>query len=444
MVKAIPLLDISLNIRREEIRMINHRNTTEPIELGTIDVTKAGKNAKMYLGDINGDGRMEIVMVQPDGGIDNRYVPHQLEAITAFDLEGQVLWQVGTPVEHPGGPGSDYPIQIYDIDRDGILEILCVMNKRFLVLDGKTGEVKKDYELPDDEAHDCIVIANLTGGDHPQDILLKDRYHCMWALDKDFDLLWTHEGNLGHFPWAFDFNRDGRDELMVGYDFLSADGKVQWSCQNLEDHADCIWVGPVTDTNSDDYEIVVGGSVTVLYDRHGKELWRYEGSIESQHVCIGKFRKDSPGLQIAGVDRIKRGDGRARKGKDGIFLLDSSGKELLKENRTSDGWLTIIETMRNWDGHELDYILAYRRGGGINPTLYDGYLQPVVEFPIDGYVVYGDLVGTGKEQVIIYKDQKAHIYGNEFIDLQSKNHEPLTQDKRLYSITLYPGGEYHI
>ena len=44
-----------------------------------------------------------------------------------------------------------------------------------------------------------------------------------------------------------------------------------------------------------------------MYDRYGKELWRYEGSIESQHIALGRFRSDLPGMQIAGLDRLVRG-----------------------------------------------------------------------------------------------------------------------------------------
>ena len=411
----------------------------QPILLGTIDVSEAGKRSKMYVGDLNGDGRMELLMVQSDGGIDDRYVPHQVQCMTAYDLEGNILWQVGKPVPDPGGPGSDYPVQIYDIDGDGHNEVLCVMNKKFLILNGQTGEVKKTYDLPADEAHDCIIIANLTGKDFPQDIILKDRYHQLWAMDKDFNTLWTYKGNPGHFPWVFDFDGDGKDEVMAGYDFLSPDGEKLWSCQNLDDHADCVWVGKVDARLSDDYQLVIGGSVTVMYGRHGNEIWRYDGSVESQHVSLGKFRTDIPGLQVAGLDRIIRGD---ENGKDGLFLLDAQGKEIWKEDRQTKGWLTIIETMRGWDNHEPDYILAYRRGGGIHPTLYDGYMNAVVEFPVDGYVVHADLLGKGLDNVVIYDDEKASIFASKKYDLFDFNKKKRPQEKRLYATTLYPGGEY--
>ncbi|MDQ0112735.1 rhamnogalacturonan lyase family protein [Paenibacillus harenae] len=415
--------------------------TRDALLLGEIDIRAAGPRCKLLVGDLNGDGQMELLLVQPDNRQDVRYIPHQVQCLTAYDLRGKLLWQIGKPDPGAGSQGSDYPCQIYDLDGDGKLEVLCVMEDRFQVLDGATGECKEGYPLPDPHAHDCIVIANLSGGDRASDILLKDRYHKVWALNRDFELLWTHEGNPGHYPWAHDLDGDGKDEVMAGYDLLDSEGRLLWSCSDLEDHADCIWVG---DVNGDgEPELVIGGSVTVMYDRGGNELWRHQDSVESQHIALGKFRSDLPGLQIAGLDRIAReDDGLERKGKDALFLLDAEGRQLWKEDRKTDGWLTIIETMRNWEHEGPDYILAYRRGGGVYPALYDGYMNRVVQFPSHGYAVHADLLGKGHEQVIIYNDERVSIYSSQAVDLaEAPNGRALQQPKRLYSSTLYPGGE---
>jgi len=412
--------------------------------INKIDISAAGKNCKILLGDINGDGRMELVCVQPDGGIDDRYVPHQITCITAFSLTGNILWQYGTPVEEPGGFGSDFPAQVYDIDADGKLEVLAVIDKKFCIISGSDGSLKKQYDLPDEMAHDCILIANLSGNPTPQDIILKNRYHKMWAMDKNFNLLWTHEGNVGHFPLVCDVNGDGLEEVMAGYDLLAPDGKLLWSCKDLDDHADCLWVG---DVNGDGKpEICVGGSVTCLYDADGNELWRYDGSIESQHVALGKYIPGAPGLQVAGLDRIQRGDGYKGQwdGKDGMFLLDCNGKEIWKEDRKTKGWLTIVNTFRNWNGEGLDYILAYRRGGGVNPTLYNGDMEAVLTFPEDGYVLSADLFGRNCEDAVIYAKGTAFIYSGKPYDLtQAPSGKQLPQPKKLYQSTLYPGCVYN-
>lgn len=419
---------------------MQNENRMEPHLIGRIDISKAG-GGKGLLGDIDGDGRMELVIVQADSGIDDRYVPHQVTCVTAFRLNGEMMWQKGKVSEVPGNFGSDFPAQIYDIDGDGSLEILCVMEKRFLILEGATGKVKKDYALPDPEAHDCIIIANLSGGPWAREILLKDRYRRIWAMSNSFELLWLHEGNVGHFPWAQDINGDGFDEVMAGYDLLDHNGRKLWSCHDLEDHADCLWVGDVNEDGKP--EIAVGGSVTCLYSADGEELWRYDGSIESQHIALGKFCPQLPGLQVAGLDRIQRGDGYKGQwdGKDGMFLLSCEGKELWKEDRKTKGWLTIVDMLSNWNGSGRDYILAYRRGGGVNPGLYDGKGECVLSFPEDGYVLHGDLFGRGKEDVIVYGKEFAWIYSGTAYDLNTPaSGQPVPQTKRLYSSTLYPGG----
>ncbi len=423
----------------------------EPFLAATIDLSPAGIGNKLLLGDLNGDGRMEILAVQADGGIDDRYVPHQIQCMSVFDLEGNMLWQVGTPVKNPGGFGSDFPAQIYDIDGDGFNEVICVMNKRLKIFDGRDGTMKRERELPGENAHDCIIIANLTGKGRPGDIILKNRYRKLWALDNDLNLLWTFEGNLGHYPWVHDFNGDGYDEVMAGYDMLDHNGNILWSCTDLDDHADCIWVGDVDGNPANGDEIIIGGSVTVMYSWKGEEIWRYEGSVESQHVALGKFRCDIPGIQIAGLDRIVRGDVNGKdgkyftdsNGKDGMFLLDSNGKELWKEDRKTSGWLTILDTLHNWNGNGKDYILAYRRGGGVMPALYDGFMNTIVTFPVEGYVIHGDLLGEGKEDVIIYNSNKAFIFSGRELDLNiSAPGKILPQNKRLYNSTLYQGGEW--
>lgn len=142
-----------------------------PFLLGKVNIGAAGPRCKMLLGGLNNDGRTEIVTVQPDNRQDVRYIPHQVQCATAFDLQGNLLWQSGKPDPGAGGPDSDYPAQVYDIDGDGRLEILCVMNDRFHILDGATGKIKAVYELPGAQAHDCIIISDghgAGGRHHPE------------------------------------------------------------------------------------------------------------------------------------------------------------------------------------------------------------------------------------------------------------------------------------
>jgi lysophospholipase L1-like esterase len=417
--------------------------------LRKLNTEAAGKNAKALIGDVNGDGRMELVMVQVNRVNDDRYEPHQVQCITTYDLNGNVLWQVGIPneaLETSDSFGSDYPAQIADIDGDGKNEVLCIMNKKFYILDGNNGSVKKKYKLPDNKAHDCIIVANLTGGTYPQDIILKNRYSKMWAMDKDFNLLWEYEGNIGHYPWVYDINGDGRDEIMAGFDMLDSNGNILWSCNDLGDHADCITIGDFNYNPARGVEIAIGGgsNFTVLYDWKGSEVWRYKGAGKTQHIAVGNFRDDMIGVQIAGLDHIEWRDIERNvndkiEGNE-IFLLDRKGNEILKENREISVGLTIIETFYNWDGLKRDHILTYG-GGGVFPTLYNGFLEPIVEFPVDGYVVHGDLIGDGTECAIIYANGVANIFAHKDINLDLFKNKTIKQSKRLAHSTLYRGAD---
>jgi hypothetical protein len=83
--------------------------STLPIQIGRIHINRADTGCQVMLGDLNGDGRMEFVDFQSDGGIDDRYVPHEAQCLTASDLSGNVLWQVGKPNPDIKGSDSDHP-----------------------------------------------------------------------------------------------------------------------------------------------------------------------------------------------------------------------------------------------------------------------------------------------------------------------------------------------
>ena len=75
-------------------------------------------------------------------------------------------------------------------------------------------------------------------------------------------------------------------------------------------------------------------------------------------------------------------------------------------------------------------------------------MNVVAQFSLDGYAVFGDLLQSGLEQVVIYTDEEAVIYGKlappaNALQLDTPlQANGIAQTKRLYSSTLYPGGEY--
>lgn len=406
--------------------------------LKRIDISMCGRGCRMRLGDIDGDGRMEIVMVQPDGGFDDRFYSHSVQFAAAFDLEGRMLWRIGEPDPEVTGSGSDIPAQIFDIDGDGSNEFICCMSGELRVFDGRTGELKKSAPLPSERAHDCIIFADLEGAGRAKNILLKDRYRKLWALDEDFKVMWTFEGNIGHYPWPYDLDGDGREELIAGYNVLDGDGRLLWRI-DMEDHADCIWVCDLDRDKNTPPTILVGGADTTAYTPDGRLIWRFTDTVESQNIAPGNFIPENDGTEIGGLDRIVR---QGPAGKDGVFIIDSHARPIYKENRTVPGWSSIVTTMHNFDGTGRDHLLLYRRGGGLPGGVFDGHMNRVMTLPFEGHVMWTDLVGDGISQLIVYDDEKAEIYSAFETDL-SVPAVPYCrpQPKRLYNWTRYWGSE---
>jgi hypothetical protein len=413
----------------------------------------------MRLGDINGDGRMEIVVGQPlDQATLGSYTPQQVVAVTAFDLKGNQLWQYGTPnTFHVSS--SDIPIQVYDMDGDGRAEIFANMsNSQMSVLDG-SGNLMRTIPLPQAGANDSIQFANLRGTDWPQDIIVKTRYGQFWAItgvDSDVGpvgtVLWNHvkgpdtgfsDNSTGHYALVYDWNGDGRDEVMGGYDFLDSEGNVRWSVSTLELHADALATGDIDGNPENGLEIVVCGDyAAAFHSSTGELMWQDDNTTEVQQLGIGDYRPDLPGLEVVLLDRLREPEQGLTSNN---ILLDRNDNVLWSENRPYDsGWLTVTENLNNWEGNGTDHVFSYRRGDG-GAFLYDGYQNTVAEFPYPGsdeenFALHADLCGDAREEVVVYDTTTAWIYANGGCDLDAPPCQPsIPQQYHLYNWSIYSG-----
>ena len=203
-----------------------------------LDLGNCGGGRQIRFGHLTGTKEWFAVIPQAQKRVDGDAYGH-ISCLTAVRLsDGAVLWQKGEPSPQAARLGkisADLPLQVYDIDGDGKDEVITARNFRILILDGATGEVKKSARTPysDDDDRtvigapfgiyafdrinpDGIRIANFRGLDRPSDILIKDRYCRVYALDSDLNLMWKYKSpkNTGHFPMAVDVNGDGHDELL--------------------------------------------------------------------------------------------------------------------------------------------------------------------------------------------------------------------------------------
>ncbi len=396
------------------------KETPQPKLWKTIDFKNFGCGRSLRFGHLLGNGELQIVLAQNQQRIFGDAFAH-ISCLTAIDLEGHVLWQVGEPNPDHAHLTADVPLQVYDFDGDGFDEVIYAHDFKIIILDGRTGKVKKWAYTPkvtespeflnisgigrypyDRLNVDAIRVVNLSGADRPGDLLIKDRYKRLWALNNNLDALWTYAApvNPGHFPFAKDVNGDGRDEVFVGYDLLSADGELLWSLPIHTDHTDEIVIGKVDPDRGALIMMASGYEGFNISDLDGNLIVRQQTG-HAQRISVGNYRPDLPGLEIAMVTYW---------GNQGIlFLYDCKGNLLWTAEPSTNG--NILSPV-NWAGDGQDLILLNgncQRGGMI-----DGHNHQVVRFPDDGHPELCceafDITGDARDEAILWDTQRMYIY----------------------------------
>lgn len=389
-----------------------------------IDLKNFGTSRQIRFGHLTGTREWYIVLAQAQKRVHRDAYAH-ISCLTAIDLNGNILWQKGEPSEQSailGKISADMPFQVYDINNDGKDEVIWGCNFEIQILDGATGEVIKSAKTPlsDDMDHtligvpyqiyafdrinpDGIRIANFSGNAHPSDILIKDRYCRIYALNSDLDVMWKYKSskNTGHFPLALDVNGDGHDEVLCGYTLLDHLGNPIWTLPIEADHTDEIVAGKWMEGSEKGYFACVSGT-------QGFFLADFQGNIvmhdyigHAQRISVGNYCPDMPGFQLI-VSNFW--------GHQGIlYLYDSKGTPIWEmENETNGNILAPV----NWKGDGSDLILLnadVARGG-----LIDGSGMQAVTFPDDGHPTMCceaiDLCGDARDELVVWDYHSMYIY----------------------------------
>lgn len=393
----------------------------KPVLWKKISTDGFGTGRQLRFGDLDGDGQLDVLVVQV-----KRHSPKdrnsEVGCLTALTLDGKRLWQSGEEDLWNDLLTNDVAVQIYDIDRDGRNEVIYCRDLELVIADGATGKVKRKVPTPPNRAKpphnkfpqilgDSILVANFRGKDAPQDILLKDRYQGFWVYDENLNMLWSGSCNTGHFPHVHDVDRDGKDELYIGYSLYDHDGKRLWSLDDtIKDHADGVAAIDL-DLNPNTPPILINAASDegmIFLDAKGKILKQYHiGHV--QNPSVANFRDDLPGLETYTINFW---------GNQGIIhLFDSSGNIVFDFEPV--GHASIMAPV-NWTGKSEEFFMLspnVDEGG-----LFDGHGRRVVRFPADGHPEFAnaalDITGDSRDELVVWDAGEIWIY------TQSDNPKP--------------------
>ena len=384
-----------------------------PVLWRKIPTPQFGTDRNIRFGDLNGDGQVDLLVGQitHHGPTDSN---SEIACMTAIDLDGNILWRNGTPDRWKNHLTNDVAFQIHDLNGDGKNEVVYCQGQEIIIAEGATGKKIRSRPTPLNLSNrvpfnrfprilgDSLLFADLRGSMHRKDILLKDRYQNVWAMDDELADLWQVQCNTGHFVFPIDTDHDGREEILVGYSKIAPNGQVLWSHDDrFKDHVDSVAVVDLDGNGT--LETIWGASDEgfVLLDANGiPRVHLRLGHV--QNLTVADFRPDLRGLEIVAANFWKN--------QGIIHILDSSGNVLLDIEPRPEHGSAIVPVFWNGDGSELFMVGPDPIHGG----LWDGFGRRVVRLPADGHPTKSydalNLTGDPRDELIVWDSQEIWIY----------------------------------
>lgn len=387
----------------------------------------AGRNLRF--GDLNNDGQIDVLIGQimsygPKG--DN----NEISCLTAMTFDGKKLWQIGKGDLFKYFQTTDVPFQINDIDHDGKSEVIYCKNRKLIVADGSSGKTKYSIDTPKDQngdniLGDCIFLCDVSGKGYASDILIKDRYNHFWVYNNQLQLLWMSEANTGHFPYSYDIDNDGKDEIAIGYSLYDDDGTRLWNHDELNQHADGVAIVNFNPGVQKELQLMYASSDEGYFRTNLKgDILFHEYIGHVQNPAVANFRNDLPGLETVSINFH---------GNQGIITYyDSEGKIYKQFEPVQHGSMMLP---LNWkgDGEEYFVLSADVEDGGA----YDGWGRRVLTFPGDGHPYLCnavlDLCGDARDEIVVWDPYEIWVYTQSDSPLSGKLYKPVKNPMYNYS-----------
>ena len=371
-----------------------------------------GVGRNLRFGDLDGDGQTDVLVGQVIHHAWPRDSHSELSCLTAMTFGGKILWQTGDPDPEKNHLTNDVGFQITDLDNDGKNEVVYCRNFELIVADAATGRIREKAPTPKSKIKndrflqilgDCLFFFDCEGKGWSSNILIKDRYTHFWVLNNELKVIWEGSCKTGHYPYAFDIDIDGKDELAIGYSLYDHNGELLWSLDDkIDDHADGVAIADF-DGNPTTEPVIMYSASNAGYlrvDFKGNVLAHYfNGHV--QNPAVADFRPDLEGLETVTINFW---------GNQGIVhFYDRDGKIYhdFEPNQFGSMCLPL-----NWTGNGEEYFVhnPNTKEGGV----FDGRGRKVLQFPDDGHPdmcnTVLDMTGDCRDEIIVWNPEEIWVY----------------------------------
>ena len=425
---------------------------------------------KVGIADLDGDGRYDYVLKQPNANIDP-YGPYWKPSPSTYKLEayrhdGKFLWRfdLGWAIEQ----GIWYsPYVVYDLDGDGRAEVAVKTGEGdprdkdgrvqsgpeyLTILDGATGKPITRIDWPSREGfpdynYSCrnqLCVAYLDGKT-PSLIVERGTYNLnkviayqlrggklveQWRWDNAKEPK-TYWGQGAHWIHAADVDGDGCDELILGSFVLDHTGKPLWA--TWLGHPDHNYVGKI-DPDRPGLQIYYGiesrkehNGMCLVDAATGKIIWGIEEPTRHVHsfgMC-SDIDPAHPGSECYSADTDEK--------KAFAFGLthDCRGTLIARENLSGFGPRTVY-----WDADPQRELVSGKR-------LWK-YKGETLSTKIEGqFVAVADILGDWREEIITTLPGEMRIYTT---TIPATDRRPCLMQDPLYRMDVVAGamGYYQV